>query len=564
MKKLLPLLIATLVPGALLALEYENLTERYEDAPFSRAETAGISILTEVGAVSGNPDGTFAPGRTLNRAEFTKIALIAGRIQPSDASAHDTCFPDVPDGAWFEQYVCAAVEHDIVQGNPDGLFHPERAVNYAEAVKILVEVFGYELPTIKTGEDVAWYEPYLLAAKDTGVALPGNPAPGHELRRGEMARLAAAFVAESEGELDAYRAFERGQAISSSSSSVSSSSSSSSMNSSTGSSISSSSSSASSSSSVSSSSLFPALGRFLLPGATTPVLFDGVFAGSEEDAVIRLVELEFRREVRAIDSLLLVDGADTVIATLKLQKSNNDDDTKWHAELGTGSYVIPKSGQTRLGIRARVKPLGGGGTSNELVELRSFSIRATGVVSGNSRQILPADAREPVHQTAMGRILSVENDLGSSLTLTAGQGKLLGTFTVDGMAASGSSVRLESLSFTLQTSDVSLSNIKIGGTAPTQRGDCAVEYLSDRSILRCFVPEGMDDVTHSPVTLNIYGDISLAGGAQQGMVHLSSLGTGGVGSAGAVRWSDSSNVFNWIEGDAILESGPVVTVEESL
>ena len=72
-------LIAALViiPGIALALDFSDATARYKDAPFPKAETAGISLLTNAGALQGNPDGTFAPRRTLNRAEFLKIALLS-------------------------------------------------------------------------------------------------------------------------------------------------------------------------------------------------------------------------------------------------------------------------------------------------------------------------------------------------------------------------------------------------------------------------------------------------------------------------------------------------------
>lgn len=561
MKKLLPFALAALVPAAALALDYDDLTGRYEDAPFSRTEAAGISVLTEIDAVAGNPDGTFAPGRTLNRAEFTKIALLAGRMPPSTLMNESTeaCFPDVTAEHWFRPYVCAAKAQDVVQGNPDGMFHPARPVNYAEATKILVEIFGYELPAIKASEAPAWYVPYMTAAKDKGVALPGDVSPAHELTRGQMARLAAAFVAESEGELESYRAFERGEAVSSSSSSSSASSAPSSAASSS-SSVSSSSSSSRSSSSVSSSRLFPALSRFLVAGTTTPVLLDGIFTSADEDGTLTSVELELRREISALESLQLVDGAGTVIATLALQSYSNADDTKWRADISSGAYTLPKDAPVRLGIRAKVKPAGAGGTSNELFELRTLSLRATGKASGNSRQIVPTDTHYPFHQTALGSIVSVRDDLGSALTVAQGQKKLLGTFTVAGRAASGASVRVESLSFTLLATDVSVTNLKIGGTSAVQQGDCSTERFDDRTILTCLVPESMRDITTAPVTLNVYGDLTVAAAKQTGTVHLSSLGTGGIGSSGAVRWNDVSHSFTWIEGDAILESGPVVTV----
>ncbi len=38
------------------AFDYNDISHTYEDAPFSTAEAAGISFLTRLGVVSGNPD----------------------------------------------------------------------------------------------------------------------------------------------------------------------------------------------------------------------------------------------------------------------------------------------------------------------------------------------------------------------------------------------------------------------------------------------------------------------------------------------------------------------------
>ena len=205
MKRFL-LVLGFLLPFQASALEFRNLSLLYTDAPFLPAEAAGISLLTSVDAIEGNPDGTFRPSRSINRAEFLKIVLLSHpkiRMSSSDAGR---CFPDVKKDDWFSPYVCLAKKRDMVAGYPDGTFKPERTVNYAEALKILSELYEY---VAYSGDDEEWYAGYVRAAKFHKTTLPIALTFDQPLTRGQMARLAAAFRAEHEGELEKYRLSEK-------------------------------------------------------------------------------------------------------------------------------------------------------------------------------------------------------------------------------------------------------------------------------------------------------------------------------------------------------------------
>jgi hypothetical protein len=546
------LLITSLLalPVLAFALDFDDLTDRYTDAPFSTAETAGISVLTEIGAVSGNPDGTFAAQRTLNRAEFLKIALLSANQNPQDASG---CFPDTPAEAWFTSYVCTAKNLGVVQGNPDGLYHPERPVNYVEALKILAELYDYTLPEPPADERWTWYRPYLLAANEHGVLLPENIADDTFLTRGQMARLAAAFVAEDEGELTEYRAFEKGQTESSSSSSSRSSSSSSSS-----SSVSSSSSLSSSSSSSSSSLDLNAKSRFLVAGTTTPVLYDGYVQATEE-VVLQSVQLELYHDVTSLEALILVDEQGRQFATLALQTYSNLDDTKWRADFATGSYIIPANTPVHIGIIARMKEVGGGATSKELLEFKTVQLYTAGTQTSIAQQLVPTNVTHPSHQTAFGRVTEVKSTMGTSVSVQQGTQRQLGSFQMTGMS-SGATVKATSVSFELQRTDVSVTNLKMGTSSPAQQADCATELDDGRTYLTCFVPESMQTLSSTPVTLSVFGDVTVAAAKQSGTLQLVSRGAGAVGQLGAVSWTDGSGVFNWVEPDIRLDSGPLMTV----
>ena len=184
--------LTLLVPFAAFALDYSDRSEDYFDAPFKTSEAAGISLLTNLGVVEGYPDGRFRPNRNLNRAEFLKIAYLSAP-EKSIGQPNHKCFPDVQLDAWFSMYVCQAKEDAVVQGYPDGFFHPERNVNYAEGVKILVELYGYSvlMPFYEEGAVPQWFDPYFYEAEHKNVLLTQDVSPGEFLTRSQMARLAA-------------------------------------------------------------------------------------------------------------------------------------------------------------------------------------------------------------------------------------------------------------------------------------------------------------------------------------------------------------------------------------
>lgn len=136
--------------------------------------------------VSGYPDGTFQPERTINRAEFTKM-IIGAQFA---ASTIGEClqkatlpFSDVPGGAWFSPSVCTAFKRGIISGYNDGTFRPDRSINVAEAAKIVVGAFN--LPTGADSEP--WYVPFVTSLEKRDAIPSTVQSPSSLLTRGELA-----------------------------------------------------------------------------------------------------------------------------------------------------------------------------------------------------------------------------------------------------------------------------------------------------------------------------------------------------------------------------------------
>ncbi len=533
MRKLLSIIVGLSLPLAVLALDYSDATGRYTDPSFTRSEAAAISVLTNAGVVSGNDDGSFLPRRTLNRAEFAKIAVLSAGIEVSVAG---NCFPDVRN-EWFARYVCTAKKRGIVQGNPDGLYHPERNVNYAEAVKILAGLYGYDV-SMQLGD--AWFAPFLRAADERGVLLPVALDPGALLTRGQMARLTAAVMAEAAGELDLYRAAENGETVASSSSSSSSSSSISS---------SSSSSSTSSSSSFSSTSTvldLPVRSRFLVLGERTKPIAALTFFADKEAIFVRSVEIKLERKVLSFDTMYLVDENGVQIGQVSLDRLFDSTDKTWRASFSGGTYRIPKGTERQLAIEALLKERDKGGGSDELVKVEDFRMTAQGEDSGsNYNAIKPDSLVFPKHQTAQGRITSVVNALSETDSLPLGTNQVIGAFTFRGTHVSGAELRVENLEFQIsKSSSVTVTNWQLGTGESSLRTPCTVNEL----IVSCYtIPAEIGTIPNEPRTLRLYGDVALEAGAQDYFLQVSLNQPGNPETIGAVQWTDGSGHFRWTE-----------------
>jgi len=90
--------------------------------------------------VQGYPDGKFRPNRTVNRAEFLKMLMDALDFSPIGMEFNQ-CFTDVF-LQWFAPYVCIAKRNEWVEGYGDNSFKPENFVSRAEAVTMLTRVLS--------------------------------------------------------------------------------------------------------------------------------------------------------------------------------------------------------------------------------------------------------------------------------------------------------------------------------------------------------------------------------------------------------------------------------------
>lgn len=171
----------------------------FSDVERTHDAFTAINYLNSAGVINGYPDGSFKPDNSINRAEVLKIILNGSKIE-SPELAGASPFPDVPQGEWFARFVMKAKQLGIIKGDDkDGSFAPARQVNKAEFLKMLLTANGIDATKSGvTGEMAAdvslddWFAPYLEYAIRSGIVTKdpnGNANPGKLLTRSEVADM---------------------------------------------------------------------------------------------------------------------------------------------------------------------------------------------------------------------------------------------------------------------------------------------------------------------------------------------------------------------------------------
>ena len=192
---LVAFLITSLIASSVSAVAFP-------DVPEDHLYRASVEQLVSAGVINGNPDGNFYPERSVNRAEMLKMLYLATGLSPDPNNVR--CFPDVQPGSWYESFVCDAAARRFVAGYNDGLFRPAQEVNRVESLKMVQEVFGFDVGDISDYDrdivkfaDVsvsAWYTKYLFNAYSVGILpIAGQDSayfrPEQILTRGESAEI---------------------------------------------------------------------------------------------------------------------------------------------------------------------------------------------------------------------------------------------------------------------------------------------------------------------------------------------------------------------------------------
>ena len=104
----------------------------------------GINELYKGKIVDGYPDGKFHPTNNVTRSE---AVTMLGRARKWPGEQTSTIFSDVLSVDYSSGYIKSATERGIVLGYPDGKFHPNSFITRGDVALILQETFDYPFVT---------------------------------------------------------------------------------------------------------------------------------------------------------------------------------------------------------------------------------------------------------------------------------------------------------------------------------------------------------------------------------------------------------------------------------
>ncbi|PIQ78328.1 hypothetical protein COV81_05090 [Candidatus Peregrinibacteria bacterium CG11_big_fil_rev_8_21_14_0_20_41_10] len=176
------------------------------DVPTTHRYATAIEDLYNRNIIEGYADGRFGPNKYLNRAELTKIVIESLNL-PTEAGS---CFPDVPQGEWFNVYVCTAKNLGWIEGYPNGNFKPSQTINHAEAVKIIARAQAWQVnqPTKQVYSDVPtnqWFSPYVTYGKEHNfLPFTNTFLPAGFTTRGEFSEIFHRILVTADNNTDIY------------------------------------------------------------------------------------------------------------------------------------------------------------------------------------------------------------------------------------------------------------------------------------------------------------------------------------------------------------------------
>ncbi|PJC38877.1 hypothetical protein CO044_02650, partial [Candidatus Peregrinibacteria bacterium CG_4_9_14_0_2_um_filter_38_9] len=164
------------------------------DIPADHWATDMVKAMISADVVRGNEDGTFKPEGNLNRAEAAALLYrIMGLEDPANPEMKP--FTDVELDQWYAGYIAELKAREVVNGNPNGTYQPSKSINRAEFLKMAESLYKYladddtkiEMEALEKGEttsvykDVSstdWYAGVVTAATEKGFIGGKEKADG--------------------------------------------------------------------------------------------------------------------------------------------------------------------------------------------------------------------------------------------------------------------------------------------------------------------------------------------------------------------------------------------------
>ena len=152
MKKLSALLLAAVL--LLSAIPAAGAASFKDTGRVAQVNTEAVDILSDLGIVTGYPDGSFHPDDTLTRAQAAKLlcCVLLGTKEADALPGGGASFSDVPASHWANKYVEYCVLRGVVSGDGSGRFDPDGKLTACAFGKMLLAALGADTASL-TGAD---------------------------------------------------------------------------------------------------------------------------------------------------------------------------------------------------------------------------------------------------------------------------------------------------------------------------------------------------------------------------------------------------------------------------
>lgn len=187
-------------------------TEQAEQTPPVQEELPyAVRRMMALEIMEGYEDGLFHPDDALTRAQMAQILCTVLNVEPVNGAWYDAfysdeqvelgeteapaadagSFLDVPSDHWASGVIETVCQYGIMVGDGAGNFEPDREMLYEEAVKIMIIILGYRLPSQMAG---GYPQGYIATARDLGLLRELSGTAGKSITRLDLAHMLSAAL----------------------------------------------------------------------------------------------------------------------------------------------------------------------------------------------------------------------------------------------------------------------------------------------------------------------------------------------------------------------------------
>ncbi|MBR5239377.1 MAG: S-layer homology domain-containing protein [Clostridia bacterium] len=176
--------VLALVLACLMLLSTPIFAATFTDVNENHDRYQAIDMLSSMDIINGFPDGSFKPDEPVTRAQMA--ALITRMFNLGSSAVAVEPFSDVAVTYWAASDIVSAKNRGIINGFPDGTFHPEDQVTYEQAVKMIVCALNYGLAAEQAG---GYPNGYIQIASRLGILKGASQTQTAPASRGIIAQL---------------------------------------------------------------------------------------------------------------------------------------------------------------------------------------------------------------------------------------------------------------------------------------------------------------------------------------------------------------------------------------